>query len=86
MQNQPTNVISLSSYRSARLDDIRSAILGILARAPGRVTNDSVLFHLLIQFGYAVTRNNLKAALFCLNEQGSINLDEFRSTLIARLK
>lgn len=86
MQKQATNVISLSSYRSARLGDIRSAILSILASVPGHVTNDSVIYRVLNRRGYVVTRNMVKAELFCLVEHGLINLVEFRSTLIARFK
>ncbi|MCK9987410.1 MAG: hypothetical protein AzoDbin1_03882 [Azoarcus sp.] len=65
--------------------DIRLVMLRTLAEMPSYRANSSVLTNMLDQFGHAVTRDQVKTELRWLAEQGTIDVNEVGSVLVATL-
>ncbi len=65
--------------------DQRLVILRILSELPQYRSNSSVINNLLTQFGHSPSRDQVKAELFWLAEQGLLQLEDLGSVLVVAL-
>lgn len=73
------------SYADYLRKDIRLVILRTLTEMPSYRANSSVLTNVLDQFGHSVTRDLVKTELRWLAEQGTLEVTEAGSVLVATL-
>jgi hypothetical protein len=63
----------------------RATILRLLAEQPDYALNESILRDLLLPFGFALSRDQMRGELTWLEEQGMVSIETVASVMVAKV-
>ncbi len=73
------------SYKNFVAEHLRITVLRLLLDDPGYSMNESLLLDAVEQFGFQPSRDNLRAQLAWLSEQGLVTMDGVEHCQVAKL-